>query len=162
MRRLSDGAIKVCLRFCLHGPRASGEFPLRHAEPARSLGKSRSVQAHPLTELPAKGVSTIGATPPTSTAAAACVFGRSSGPIAGTAPTPRPSGPPTPPTSTACERCSSRQPVSKCIRPRQPAPRAQWLRHGIPVETVRRAIEVGSLRKSCTMIDQPHAEASFW
>ena len=34
---------------------------------------------------------------------------------------------------------------------------AQWLRHNIPLETVRRAIQLGCLRKSCTMIDQPHS-----
>ena len=158
MRRLSDGVFKVFDHACLHAPRASGELAFRQSVLARSLGRSRPALARDPNELAAKGVCTIRHAPNQhrrSRLRVRAQFWPYRRDFA--------NAPPVPPASTA-DIDSVRKLFLKpaCVQaafgPDDRRLAAQWQRDGIPLEIVRRAIQLGCLRKSCTMVDQPHSQ----
>jgi len=158
MRRLSDGAFKVFAHVCLHAARASGELTFRQTELARSLGKSRSALARHLTELADKGVCTIRHAPNQHRRSRLRVrtpfwpYRREHA-----------SAPPVPPATAAyidSVRQIFLQPacVQAAFGPDDRRLAHQWHRDNIPIETVRRAIHLGSVRKSAAIIDNPQSQ----
>lgn len=158
LRRLSDGAFKVFAHVCLNAPRASGELAFRQAELAHSLGKSRSALARHLTELKDKGVCTVRHAPNQHRRSRLRVRTRFW-------PYRREDlGAPPVPSATTAYIDSVRQAFLKpaCIQadfgPDDQRLAAQWHRDRIPLETVRRAIHLGCVRKSCSIIDHPQSQ----
>ncbi|MDE0102321.1 MAG: hypothetical protein OXN89_08070 [Bryobacterales bacterium] len=152
------GAFKVFAHVCLHAPRASGELAFRQAQLAHSLGKSRSALARHLTELADKGVCTIRHAPNQHRRCRLRVrthFWSYRREASSAAPVP---------CATAAYIDSVRQAFLKpaCVQaafgPDDRRLAAQWHRDSIPIETVRRAIHLGCVRKSAAMIDNPQSQ----
>ena len=165
---LSDAAFKVFVHVCLRAERASGSLEFQRRELARAVGKSRSTLGRCLRELAGKGVCEL--------AAAANQHGASrlrvrpaywpyevrEEPAREQEPAQR-GGPGTAGEASAYVTQVRRmfcQPA--CVQGRFGAAderlAAAWQRAGVPLETVRRAILLGSVRKSMSLLDRPGGE----
>lgn len=162
---LSDAAFKLFAWVCLRAELASGRLEFERAELARSVGKSRSSVGRCLRELERAGVCVI--------ESAANQHGRSRLQVCPaywpyqTRPEPMAtrSGP-GPEEVEAAEGYVARvrqlfgQPL--CVQGRfgvaDERLARQWQRTGVSLAAVRRAILLGSVRKSQTMLAQPQSE----
>ena len=136
---LSDGAFKVFAHICLHAERNSGELEFERAELAGRVGKSRSALGRCLRELVRQGVCELQAAPNQhrrSRVRVRCAWW---------------------PYEVAGEASAGRSPESASAgyvaRVRRLA--EDWQRDGVSLEEVRRAILLGSARKSMALIDHP-------
>lgn len=157
---LSDGAFKVFAYVCLHAERGSGQLEFERAELAAQVGKSRSALGRCLRELVRRGVCELRAAPnqhrrsrlrvraawwpyEVEGGAGEVAAGRS------------PEG------GRAAYVARVRQLFLKphCVAGRFGAAdrrlAADWQRAGVPLEDVRRAILLGSVRKALTLLDHP-------
>lgn len=158
MRRLSDGAFKVFAHVCLHAPRATGELAFRQSQLAHSLGKSRSAVARHLNELADQQVCTLQQAPNQHRLARLRVraqfwpYER----------LPERDPPASSATNSYVESVRQLFLEPICVQAQfGPADRSlatQWQRQQIPIETVRRAIQLGCLRKSCSMLNLPQSQ----
>ena len=160
---LSDGAFKVFAWVCLRAERASGRLEFEREGLARELGKSRSTLGRCLRELEAKGVCELEAAPSqhrrsrlrvrsaywpyeAREAPARQEEAASAGPGRGA--------------YVAEVRRMFQEPA--CVQGRfGPADErlaADWHGAGVPLEAVRRAILLGSVRKSMSLLDRPGGE----
>ena len=159
---LSDAAFKVFVHVCLRAGRADGCLEFERDGLARELGKSRSTLGRCLRELEAKQICEL--------EAAANQHRRSRLRVRAeywpyeSAAQPAEPGPapdsPGPSAYVAEVRRLFREP--ECVQGRfGPADErlaADWQAAGVSLETVRRAILLGSVRKSMSLLDQPDGE----
>ena len=162
---LSDAAFKVFAHVCLRAERAAGCLEFERDELARQLGKSRSTLGRCLRELVAKGVCEWEAAPnqyrrsrlwvrPEYWPYAAQARSAGQG-VATHSPSVEPSA------YVAEVRRMFRAPA--CVQGRfGPADErlaADWQRAGVSLVTVQRAILLGSVRKSMSLLDRPDGES---
>ena len=165
---LSDAAFKVFVHVCLRAERASGCLEFRRRELARAVGKSRSTLGRCLRELAGKGVCEMEAAANQHGVSRLRVRPRywpyevREEPAGKRGPAPG-GGPPTAGEASAYVaqvRRLFRQPA--CVQGRFGAAderlAADWQRAGVAVEAVRRAILLGSVRKSMSLLDRPGGE----
>ena len=156
---LSDGAFKLFAWICLHAERPSGELAFERAALARSLGKSRSALGRHLAELAAKRVCEIEPAPNQHRGSRLRVL-PAFWPYRA-APSPSAAAPDG---SCAAYVACVRQLLARPSCVQGPFTAADerlaeaWHRAGIPLETVRRALLLGCLRKSFALIDRPDAQ----
>ena len=160
---LSDGAFKLFAWICLHAERASAELAFERAALARSLGKSRSALGRHLAELAAKRVCEIEPAPNQHRASRLRVL-PAFWPYAAAPPPSAAAGPAAPDGSCAAYVEHVRRLLARpsCVQgPFTAADErlaAAWHGAGVPLETVRRALLLGCLRKSFALIDRPDAQ----
>lgn len=150
---LSDGAFKVFAYVCLHAERGSGQLEFERAELAAQVGKSRSALGRCLRELVRRGVCELQAAPNQHRRSRLRVRGAwwPYEVAAGGSPEGEP----------AAYVASVRQLFLKpsCVQGRFGAAdrrlAADWQRAGVSLEDARRAILLGSVRKSLTLLDHP-------
>ena len=162
--RLSDAAFKVFAHVCLRAERASGCLAFEREGLAREVGKSRSTLGRCLRELAAKGVCEMEAASNQHRRSRLRVrpeywpYEVREGPVD------RESEPDTPETDGTAYLAEVRRMfcVPRCVQGRfGPADEhlaADWHRGGVSLETVRRAILLGSVRKSMSLLDRPGGE----
>ena len=168
LSELSDPAFKLFAQVCLRAERASGCLDFERAALARELGKSRSTLGRCLRELASKGV---------------CDLEAAANPHRGSRLRVRPEYWPcerreelerrsqwcAPDGGEADTNVAAyvarvrgmfRQPA--CVQgefgPADERLAADWHRAGVSLETLQRAILLGSVRKSMTLIDRPDSE----
>ena len=164
---LSDAAFKVFVHVCLRAERASGCLEFRRRELARAVGKSRSTLGRCLRELAGKGVCELEAAANQHGVSRLRVRPRywpyevREEPARKQEPAER-EGPRTAGEASAYVaevRRLFRQPA--CVQGRfgtaDERLAADWQRAGVALETVRRAILLGSVRKSMSLLDRPAA-----
>ena len=160
--RLSDAAFKVFAQVCLRAERANGCLEFERDGLARELGKSRSTLGRCLRELAAKGVCELEEAPNQHRRSRLRVrpeywpYEVREEPAGQEPESPGPHG-----TAYLAEvRRMFCEPA--CVQGRfGPADErlaADWHRRGVPLETVRRAILLGSVRKSMSLLDRPDGE----
>ncbi len=153
----SAGAFRRFAWICLHADRASGELDCDREGRARSPGKSRSAVGRHLAELTARGVCEVEPAPSQHRASRVratpaywpCAAGAAdAGPDGGTA------------ACVASVRRLYAQPscVQGAFTVADERLAAERHRAGIPLETVRRALLLGSARKSFALIDRPEGQ----
>ena len=165
---LSDAAFKVFVHVCLRAERASGCLEFQRRELARAVGKSRSTLGRCLRELAGRGVCELEAAANQHGVSRLRVRPRywpyevREEPARKQGPAER-EGPGTAGEASAYVaevRRLFRQPA--CVQGRfgtaDERLAADWQRAGVALETVRRAILLGSVRKSMSMLDRPGGE----
>lgn len=157
--QLSDAAFKLFVHVCLHAERATGCLEFERGRLARELGKSRSTLGRCLRELEAKGVCEL--------TVAANQHHRSrlrvrsaywpyevrAKPVADS---------PGQDAATYVAEVRRMFCAPACVQggfgPADARLAADWQREGVSLETVRRAILLGSVRKSLSLLDRPDGE----
>jgi AraC-like DNA-binding protein len=157
---LSDAAFKVFAHVCLRAARADGCLEFERDELARQLGKSRSTLVRCLRELTAKGVCELAAAPNQHRRSRLRVRPEywpyeAAGREAAT------QGPSLDASAyVAAVRRMFSEPA--CVQgrfgPGDERLAADWQRAGVSLATVRRAILLGSVRKSMSLLDRPGGE----
>ena len=164
LRALSDAAFKVFGYICLRAERASGCLEYERGALARELGKSRSTLGRCLRELEAKGICELQAAPNQHRRARLRVRAQywpyeTRAEPAGQGPDPETPGPDRR-AYVAAVRRMFREPA--CVQGRfglaDERLAADWHGAGVSLETVRRAILLGSVRKSISLLDRPDGE----
>lgn len=154
---LSDGAFKVFAHICLHAERNSGELEFARAELAERLGKSRSALGRCLRELVRQDVCELQAAPNQHRRSRVRVR-RAWWPyeVAGEA---RAGRSPEGARAGYVARVRRLFLEPSCVQGRFGAADRRlaedWQRDGVSLEDVRRAILLGSVRKSMALIDHP-------
>ena len=156
---LSDAAFKLFAYACLRASRADGCLEFEPDALARQAGKSRSTLGRCLRELAAKGICELQPAPNQHRRSrlrirpeywpyevAAKPDGEQSEPAVSEVGT-----------YVAQVRRMFAEPgcVQGCFGPADAALAADWQRAGVSLETVRRAILLGSVRKSMSLLDRP-------
>ena len=168
LRALSDSAFKVFAYVCLRAERVSGCLEFERAALARELGTSRSTLGRCLRELASKGVCELEAAPNQHRGSRLRIRpeywpyeGHED--LAGEE-EPRVSDGGEPGLDVAVYVARVRRMFRKplCVQgsfgPADERLAADWHRAGVALETVRRAILMGSVRKSMTLTDRPDSE----
>ncbi len=162
LRRLSDPAFKVLAYVCLRAERASGWLEFESSGLARELGRSRASLGRCLRELVSQGICELEAAPNQHrgsrlrvreeywpyegrTEAAARTAAGAAGEVGAYVERVR-------------EMCSKPACVQAGFGPADERLAADWQRAGVSLETVRRAILLGSVRQLTSMIDRPGSE----
>ena len=162
LRRLSDPAFKVFAYGCLRAERASGWLEFESSGLARELGRSRASLGRCLRELVSQGICELEAAPNQHrgsrlrvreeywpyegrTEAAARTAAGAAGEVGAYVERVR-------------EMCRKPACVQAGFGPADERLAADWQRAGVSLETVRRAIRLGSVRQLTSMIDRPGSE----
>ena len=162
LRRLSDPAFKVFAYGCLRAERASGWLEFESSGLARELGRSRASLGRCLRELVSQGICELEAAPNQHrgsrlrvreeywpykgrTEAASRTAAGAAGEVGAYVERVR-------------EICSKPACVQAGFGPADERLAADWQRAGVSLETVRRAILLGSVRKLTSRIDRPGSE----
>ena len=162
LRRLSDPAFKVFAYGCLRAERASGWLEFESSGLARELGRSRASLGRCLRELVSQGICELEAAPNQHrgsrlrvreeywpyegrTEAASRTAAGAAGEVGAYVERVR-------------EMCSKPACVQAGFGPADERLAADWQRAGVSLETVRRAILLGSVRKLTSRIDRPGSE----
>ena len=162
LRVLSDASFKVFAYVCLRAERSSGCWEFDSRELAREVGKSRASVGRCLRELVAKGICELEAARNQHRGARLRVraeywpYAQPPGPGAGALGERGEQG------SAYVQRVREMFCQRACVQagfgPADERLAADWERAGVSLETVRRAILLGSVRKSMSMIDHPESE----
>ena len=159
LERLSDGAFKVFAYVCLHAERSSGRMAFDRTELARSVGKNRSALGRCLRELVHKGVCTLEAAPNQHRGSRLQVQAAYWPYEPGTGSARRPAADSVSGRAAYVESVREMFRKPRCVRgpfgPGDERLAAAWHAAGLPLETVRRAVLLGCVRKSMTLIDHP-------
>jgi len=163
LRALSDASFKVFAYVCLRAERASGCWEFDSRELARELGKSRASLGRCLRELVSKGICELEVARNQHRGArlrVRCEYWPYAQPAE---PTPEPgAGARGEPGRAYVQRVREMFRQRACVQagfgPADERLAADWERTGVSLETVRRAILLGSVRKSMSMIDHPESE----
>ena len=158
-RELSDGAFKVFVHVCLQAERASGRLAFERADLALRLSKSRSALGRHLRELVRARVCDLETAPNQHCGSVLAVR-------AAYWPYRAASAPPADPPDAAARAYvgTVRQAflgpacVQAAFGPADERLAAAWHAAGVPLATVRRAILLGCVRKSMSLIDRPAAQ----
>ena len=168
LHAVSDASFKVFAYVCLRAERTSGCLEFERRALARRLGKSEATLGRCLRELASKGICELQAAPNQHRGSRLQIrpeYWPYHGPGAGTGGRSRSvtargesAGPVT--AFVAEVRRMFRQPacVQGVFGPADERLAAEWHRAGVSLETVRRAILLGSARKSLSMLDRPGSE----
>lgn len=153
---LSDGAFKLYAHVCLQAERATGRLVFERSALARRLGKSRSALGRHLRELVRAGVCDLESAPNQHRGSRLAVRDAYWPYRAAQAPLPaRPEGA----AGTYVEAVREAFLAPACVQagfgPADERRAAGWHASGVPLETVRRAILLGCVRKSMALIEQP-------
>ena len=161
---LSDAAFKVFVHVCLRAERASGCLEFERDGLARQLGKSRSTLGRCLRELAAKGVCEWEAAPNQYRRSRLRVCPEY-WPYAAQAPssdhqaaTPSASVDASAYVAEVRRLFRARDCVQGQFGPADERLAADWQRAGVSLATVQRAILLGSVRKSMSLLDRPDGE----
>ena len=167
LRELSDATFKVFMHVCLRAERASGCLEFEREQLARTLGKGRSSLGRCLRELVAKGVCEVQAAPNQYRVSRLRVVAEywpyevreESGPLQ-PARTEAVAAESDPGAYVAAVKRWFCQPACVAGRfgPEDERLAAEWHSAGVALETVRRAILLGSVRKSMSLLDRPGGE----
>ena len=163
MGELSDAAFKLFVHVCLHAERATGCLEFEREQLARELGKSRSTLGRCLRELAAKGVCEL--------TAAANQHRRTRlrvNPEYWPYEVRAEPADPAPGAGSSALEAAYVAAVRRmfcapaCVQggfgPADARLAADWQRAGVSLEAVRRAILLGSVRKSMSLLDRPGGE----
>ena len=160
LEALGDGACKVYAWVCLHADRASGRVAFERAGLARRLGKSRSSLGRHLRELVRAGVCELANAPNQHAGSVLVVRAaywpyEASGPVVGDGPGAGVQD------YVRAVREAFLAPV--CVQagfgPADERLARTWQTHGVPLSTVRRAILLGSVRKSLSLLGRDGGQA---
>ena len=156
---LGDGAFKLFAHACLEADRASGRLAFERGELAQRLGKSRSALGRHLRELVRAGVCEL-ETAPNQHRHSVLAVRAEYWPYRGTQVRSPARPEPSATTYVAAVRRAFLGPacVQAAFSPADERLAAGWHARGVPLETVRRAILLGCVRKSMALIDRPAAQ----
>ncbi len=159
---LSDTAFKVFAHVCLRARRADGCLEFERDGLARQLGKSRSTLGRCLRELEAKGICALQAAPNQHRRSRLKVCPQYWPYEVARQPEAEPSEQTVADVGTYVTEVRRIFCQPACVQGRfGPADErlaADWHRAGVSLETVRRAILLGSVRKSMSLLDRPRGE----
>ena len=153
-------AFKVFAYVCLHAERSSGRMVFERAELARSVGKSRSALGRCLRELVRKGVCTLEAAPNQHRRSHLQVRAAYWPYEPGTGSARRPAADAVRGQAAYVESVREMFRKPRCVRgpfgPGDERLAAAWHAAGVPLESVQRALLLGCVRKSMTLMDHPN------
>lgn len=152
---LGDGAFKVYAWACLHAERPSGRLRFERAELARSLGKSRSALGRHLRELESAGVCELESAPNQHRGSALTVRPAYWPYRAASPPAAAPTGHGAAYVAAVRQAFLAPSCVQAAFGPEDARLAADWHAAGVPLECARRAILLGSTRKSLTLLGRP-------
>ena len=158
LRVLSDGAFKLYAYACLQAERATGRLVFERADLARQLGKSRSALGRHLRELVRAGVCEL-RTAPNQHRGSVLAVRAAYWPYRATG-NPPPASPPADPAAyveAVREAFLAPTCVQASFGPADERLASAWHASGVPLQTVRRAILLGCVRKSMALIERPGA-----
>ena len=156
---LGDGAFKLYAYVCLQAERATGRLVFERTDLARRLGKSRSALGRHLRELVRAGVCDLETAPNQHRGSVLAVrFAFWPYRSTGVAPPAGPGGNARAYVEVVRQAFLGPTCVQAGFGPADERLAAAWHSEGVPLETVRRAILLGCVRKSMALIDQPAAQ----
>ncbi len=155
---LGDGAFKLYAHVCLQAERASGRLVFDRAALARRLGKSRNALGRHLRELVRAGVCDL-ETAPNQHRGSVLAVRDAYWPYraASAAPPARPQGEAGNYVAAVREAFLGPACVQAGFGPADERRAVGWHASGVPLQTVRRAILLGCVRKSMSLIERPAA-----